>query len=539
MLGRVVMSISIVLLGSAGALSEPALDGKDLAPASSEPDHAENFDIREYRVRGNTRLPVSDVEKTVYPFLGPGKTIDDVEAARKALEALYQERGYAACNVDIPEQEVGEGVIVLQVSEGRVDRLKVTGARYFSPGKIREKVPALARGEVLDLPKAQAQLAELAQQSADRKVTPVMRAGRTPGTVEVDLGVEDRLPIHGSLEINGRNSANTSRTRLIGLLRYDNLWQRFHSASLQYQVAPENPSELQVWAGTYTLPIEALDARLAFYGIGLDSSSDVATAGALTVVGTGNIYGLRLVKSLPGLGRLYHSATLGWDYKDFGQAITLSGADSQNTPIAYSPFMLSYGGGFVGEDDSLTQLNVEVDFSIRGLGNNQQEFENKRFGASAGYIYLAGDLRHRQMLPKDFQAQFRFAGQLADSPLISNEQFGAGGWQSVRGYYETQRLGDDGFNASVELHFPDLAAFGPEVVNKWRLLLFGDYARLWIRDSLPGAPGGYDLASWGAGMRLQAFRYLFTELDWAYPLVRADTIGVGDQRVDFRVAYEY
>ena len=420
-----------------------------------------------------------------------------------------------------------------------MDRLKVTGARYFSPGKIREKVPALARGEVLDLPKAQAQLAELAQQSADRKVTPVMRAGRTPGTVEVDLGVEDRLPIHGSLEINGRNSANTSRTRLIGLLRYDNLWQRFHSASLQYQVAPENPSDLQVWAGTYTLPIEALDARLAFYGIGLDSSSDVATAGALTVVGTGNIYGLRLVKSLPGLGRLYHSATLGWDYKDFGQAITLSGADSQNTPIAYSPFMLSYGGGFVGEDDSLTQLNVEVDFSIRGLGNNQQEFENKRFGANAGYIYLAGDLRHRQMLPKDFQAQFRFAGQLADSPLISNEQFGAGGWQSVRGYYETQRLGDDGFNASVELHFPDLAAFGPEVVNKWRLLLFGDYARLWIRDSLPGAPGGYDLASWGAGMRLQAFRYLFTELDWAYPLVRADTVGVGDQRVDFRVAYEY
>ena len=107
MLGRVVMSISIVLLGSAGALSEPVLDGKDLAPARSEPDHAENFDIREYRVRGNTRLPVSDVEKTVYPFLGPGKTIDDVEAARKALETLYQERGFAACNVDIPEQEVG------------------------------------------------------------------------------------------------------------------------------------------------------------------------------------------------------------------------------------------------------------------------------------------------------------------------------------------------------------------------------------------------------------------------------------------------
>ncbi|MBS1213159.1 MAG: hypothetical protein H6R26_1776, partial [Proteobacteria bacterium] len=398
------MAICVGLLWSAGVSGDDTPEG---TPAGPQQQEQETFDIREYRVRGNTRLPVRDIERTVYDFLGPARTVVDVENARKGLEALYHDRGYAACNVDIPEQEVAAGVIILQVSEGTVDRLKVTGSRYFSPGRIREKVPALARGEVLDMPKAQAQLAELSKESEDRQITPVMRAGRTPGTVEVDLGVEDRLPLHGSLELNGRNSANTSRTRLVGLVRYDNLWQRFHSASLQYQVAPENPNDLQVWAGTYTLPVEALDARLALYGIGLDSSSDIATAGALSVVGTGNIYGLRLVKPLPGMGRLYHSLTFGWDYKDFGQAITLSGADTQNTPIAYSPFMLTYSASSLGEDDSLTQLNLELDFSVRNLGNDPKEFQNKRFGADAGYLYLTGDIRHRQMLPADFQAHFR------------------------------------------------------------------------------------------------------------------------------------
>jgi len=532
------LAAAALLLPAGGTNAGPAPQGSQ-GPASAATAAVEMFDVREYRVRGNTRLPVRDVEKTVYPFLGPGKTIDDVEAARKALEALYQARGFAACNVDIPEQEVGSGVIVLQVSEGTVDRLKVTDARYFSPSKIREQVPALAKGEVLDLPKAQAQLAELSQQSQDRNITPFMRAGRTPGTVEVDLGVEDQLPLHGSVEVNGRNSANTSRLRLVGLLRYDNLWQRYHSASLQYQVSPENTQDLEVWAGTYVMPVDFLESRLAFYGIGLNSSSDIASAGALTVVGNGNIYGLRLVKPLPGEGRYYHSATFGWDYKDFGQSLVLAGSDTQNTPISYSPFLLSYGGGLTWEDNSLTQFNAEVNFSIRGLGNTQQEFEDKRAGSTSAYIYGAADLRHRQMLPADFQAHMRLAGQLADSPLISNEQFGAGGWQSVRGYHETQALGDNGFNASFELHFPDLAFAAPDGVDRLRLLLFGDYARLWIQDALPGAPRGYTLASWGAGLRFRAFAHFSSELDWAYPLVALDSTGVGEQRVDFRVAYEY
>ena len=135
------------------------------------------------------------------------------------------------------------GVVILRVVESRVDRLKVTGSRYFSLGRIKEKVPALAEGQVLNVPRAQEQLAKLADETGDRKVTPVMRAGSTPGTVEVDLQVEDQLPLHGSVELNARNSVNTSRLRLIGQIRYDNLWQRLHSASLQYQVRRKTPTK--------------------------------------------------------------------------------------------------------------------------------------------------------------------------------------------------------------------------------------------------------------------------------------------------------
>jgi hemolysin activation/secretion protein len=528
--GRTVRSLVFSL-----SLTIPA----PVAWAEEAPAETARFDVLEYRVEGNTRLDNTTIEKTVYPFLGPSRSIDDVERARGALEKAYQQAGYSAAAVDIPEQDVEEGVVLLKVSEGRVDRLRVSGSRYFSLGRIKDKVPALAEGEVLNLPEAQAQLAKLAAESPDRSVTPVMRAGRTPGTVEVDLGVEDTLPLHGGVELNGRNSINTERLRVVGSLRYDNLWQRFHSVSLQYQTAPENPDNLEVWAGTYVMPIGILDARLVFYGIGLQSESSVAATGAMTVVGTGDIYGLRLVKPLPGTGSFMHSVTLGWDYKDFGQSVALIGSDTQNTPISYAPFNIAYSGGINYADGSLTQFNVETNFSIRGLGNTQQEFEDKRFGAKSDYIYLAGDLKHKQVLPYDFRLQGRVSGQVADSPLISNEQFSAGGWQTVRGYHETEVLGDDGVNGSLEVHSPDLAALKLEGMNQFRFLTFVDAARVWVQSPLPGTPSSYDLTSAGVGFRSLWWKHFVGELDWAYPFTATSTVGIGDQRIDFRVAYEF
>jgi hemolysin activation/secretion protein len=78
--------------------------------SAQEATEAENridyFDVWEYRVGGNSVLPNRAIEKAVYGFLGPGKTIDDVEKARAALEAAYRDEGYSTALVSIPEQSV-------------------------------------------------------------------------------------------------------------------------------------------------------------------------------------------------------------------------------------------------------------------------------------------------------------------------------------------------------------------------------------------------------------------------------------------------
>jgi hemolysin activation/secretion protein len=514
-----------------------AAEGEFVAP--EEQSEAEAFDIWEFQVEGNTLLPQKDIERSVYPHLGPKKTIDNVEAARKQLEQMYQERGYGTVFVDIPEQDVIGGVVKFKVNEGKVERLRVTGSRYFSLGRIKSKVPSLNKDSVPHLPTVQEELVALNKRSSDRSITPVLRPGKTPGKVEVELKVEDELPLHGSVEINDRYSPDTTRLRLGGTVRYDNLWQKEHGVSASYQTSPEDTEEVQVFAGTYLWKFEDSDNLLALYGVMSDTS--VATVGTLGVIGSGVIVGARYIMPLTTLGNYYHNVTLGADYKDFDESVGLLGADTLETPISYVMFGPAYSGTWI-QEEATSHLNAAVNFAPRGMGNTQEEFENKRFQAQPNFAYLRLSGDHSEPLGLGAAFFARLSGQIASGPLISNEQFGAGGADTVRGYLESQALGDDGITGTLEVRSPSLGTyFGlkEDKVQNLQLLAFTDAAQLRIRQPLPAQEESTFLWSTGTGMRAALFNHFDAELMWAYPLKESGTVREGESRFHFNFGYEF
>ena len=515
-----------------------SLETQAEAVATSSPaPTAAGFDLLELRVKGNTKLTAKEMERTLYPYLGLKKSLDSVDLARNALEELYKTNGYQTISVDIPEQDVKNGIVYLQVLEGKVSRLKVKDSRYFAMGKIKAGVPELAEGNVPHFPTMQKQLAELAGESPDRKIQPILRAGDTPGTLEVDLKVKDELPLHGRVELNGRNAQGTERLRLISTVHYDNLWQAMHSASLMYMVAPEDPAQVQVWSGTYVLPLFNTDMRLALYGV--DSSSNIAFAGTTTMIGAGSIYGARLIKPFAALGNYAHSATLGVDYKDFKESIGFANASSKiDTPITYLPFLTQYSGS-VRRETSFTSFDLGLHFSVRDLGNSQTEFANKRYKSSASYFYLSGDLKHQQDLPLGMEIKSHVTGQVADTPLISNEQYSMGGALNVRGYYETQAMADSGAFGSFELYTPNLNHLDNAYFNNFKLLTFFDAATGWVQSALPGQKNDYQLAASGAGFNFHIKKYLLAAFDVGIPLMPLGVVKTGEPRLNFNVATEF
>ncbi len=500
-----------------------------------------HFDVWEYQVAGSQLIPVVEIERAVYPHLGPGRTIDDVEAARAAVEAAFRGHGYGTVVVNIPEQDVAAGLVRLDVLEGRVERLRVTGSRYFSLGRIKAQVPSLAPGTVPALPAVQRELAAANKLSPDRRITPVLRPGRAPGAVEVELEVDDELPLHGSLALDDKYTRDTTRTRLNAALRYDNLWQREHGIGVSFQVTPQDPSEVQVLSATYLFRPEPSDVLVALYGVRSDSA--VTTLGgansAVGVLGKGSIGGARIIKSLPAAGSVFHNLTFGLDYKDFADTVSPLSGGGFETPISYAKFVVAYGG-FALKDDRRYQYNLEADFAVRGLGNTEKEFENKRFQAKPNFLFLRGEARHERALFDKAELAVEVSGQIATGPLVSNEQFSLGGAESVRGYVETQALADDAASGRFELRSPPL---GGLVAWRWlansRAIAFVDAAHGRIGDPLPGQDASFSLAGTGIGLRLAPGAGLSSMLDWAVPLIDNGDIRSGEGRLHFSFEYAF
>jgi hemolysin activation/secretion protein len=174
-----------------------------------------HFDIDDFAVQGVNTLPQLELEQAIYPFLGPNKTADDVEKARAALEKAYHDKGYQTVSVSVPAQNVQNKVVVLKVTELKVGRLRVKNSRYFDVNKIKTDAPSLREGSVPNFGDVTKDIVSL-NQWPDRKVTPALRAGVTPDTVDVDLNVDDTLPLHGSVELNNRQSPNHHATAADG-----------------------------------------------------------------------------------------------------------------------------------------------------------------------------------------------------------------------------------------------------------------------------------------------------------------------------------
>ncbi len=229
----------------------------------------------------------------------------------------------------MPQQNAQSKVIALQVTELKVGRLRVKNARYFDLDKIKDKATSLKEGVVPNFNDVTKDIVAL-NQWPDRRVTPALRAGVTPGTVDVDLNVEDTAPIHASAEYNNRQSPNTTATRFTGTVHYDNLWQLGHSLSFTYQVAPERPTDAEVFSGSYLARVPGVDwLNVLVYAV--KSSSSVASVGGTNIVGPGEIFGSRAVMTLPARENFYHTLSVGLDYKHFDQTVNI-GSDGLLLP---------------------------------------------------------------------------------------------------------------------------------------------------------------------------------------------------------------
>jgi hemolysin activation/secretion protein len=240
----------------AGSVPAPATN----APAQPPP----TFEVRGYLIEGNTVLPPEKFDM-LSNYTGQVEFARVREGLGK-VQLLYRELGFSTISVTLPRQKLTNGLVRVNVVEGKLAKIKVEGNRHFSTNNILRALPSLDTNILLNAKWFQPEL-DLANANPDRQIYPVISPGLDPGTSDLTLKVKDRLPLHGRIEVNDKSSPDTPLLRLDTAVQYNNLWQLNHQIGLDYNFSPQamktddymprfyNQPMVASYSGFYRLPL--------------------------------------------------------------------------------------------------------------------------------------------------------------------------------------------------------------------------------------------------------------------------------------------
>ena len=562
---------SVASGGKNGTVQRPLAEPVGPGPESAAPragDPTQGFTIREFLVEGSSLLSPKAIGEALDKHKGPNKTIKDIETARLELERAYQKLGYPTVLVVVPEQTVDQGTVRLDVLEGKLLKVAVTGNRYFSRYNILGKLPSLKIGELLYEPDFSKEL-DLVNGNPDLKIAPVLKPGSEPGTVDLELKTKDALPLHAKMTGDNKGPFTTPAARLTLEAQYTNLWDADHILTLQTTQTPTDWGAVQAYGASYVAPLKWPDHVLAAYVSKVISNSTLAGTslpvgggGDIAVAGNATVGGFRYLFPIFKGGKASHQLSMGADFKrlekteatfpgTLGTAVVLS-------PIQYTPASVGYTGTYpdpLGVTTLSTTLTGYIAGTIpggrkkdfQGDPNDPDNFPGNRAGSTGTFGVVKSGLTRTQPLPKDFLLSARIDGQWSTEPLIPAEQFFAGGMDTVRGYIQNEAIGDNALFWRAELYTPDLPSIpldffwqrrrSSELKATIKFLGFYDYARLWTKRAPPGQADILRLEGVGAGLRMKVEPLnLILQFDQAVALQDTTATKRGDTFAHFLVS---
>jgi hemolysin activation/secretion protein len=484
------------------------------------------FDIQGYVVEGNTLIGQTEVDALLKPYTGAQRDFGEIQRALEALQAAYRARGYSAVRVLIPEQDVRAGQVRLQVVEAKLRKIRVEGNKFFDEANLRASIPALKEGDTPSTPEIGRDI-QLANENPAKQVSVALESAGEAGQIDAVIRARDYDPQRITLSLDNTGNPQTGNLRLGLGYQYANVADRDIVITGQVITAPENINDVSIYGAGLRVPLYAHNGIIDVYG-GYSDVDSGTVQGLFNVAGKGTVAGWRYTYMLPRLEGYEHRALVGLDYRNYEQNVALTGTTGSLVPdYVVKPWSVGYAGKFMRPEGD---IGVYATYSqnITGSGDGSQStfcaVRSDGFGdcAQARYRITRYGASAQQLFSNDLLLRAVYNGQYTNDALVPGEQFGMGGWNSVRGFYEREVANDVGNQASLELYSPD---FGKWIGDKWRArgLVFYDWAR--GRDNSPVLSPKNGLAGTGLGIRVTRGRDVSIRVDYAYVLNGAEPGG--------------
>lgn len=472
------------------------------APAAPVPaDSSVRFTLRDVRFAPSAFLDAEALSKTAAPYVGREVGIAELNAMLDEVNALYAARGITTARAMLAAQAIQDGVVQVDLIEGRLERLTVQGNTQTDADFVRRRVRQ-RDGEVVDTDALRTDLIYL-NRTTDLRAQALLRAGANPGGTDVLVQLTEPTRRYVDVFVDTAGVDSTGRERLGVRAQLNGLAGTSDRLATSFAYA-QGGLEGQA---SYSWIVSRRNARL---GASYTRSRISIINGAfrdLDIEGSSSALGIDFVQPF--------KATQAWLVNGLATVsraqsdTSISGrriADTESTVLSLG---VSAAHQAPGREWAVTQLLSSIDADAPVDGRDR-------------FTTAVGNLAYVQRLGASAWAVRGVAGWQfsTDDAVPASSLFQVGGTGSVRGYERGVLSGPRGYFANLELH----RSFGPH----WDVYGFADHGG--VRGDYPTSA---DITGVGVGASWQR-TWLSASLDVGHALddVTADQ---DDTRIDLRI----
>jgi len=483
-------------------------------------------DVQGIQVEG-LKLPGSsrNLRKSLSPYLGQPLTRYNILQIKKEIIEYYRSKDRPVIHVQIPEQNISSGILQVVIYESKIGQIVAKGNKHFSNKRITGYVQ-MKPGDPINAETLTQDLNWM-NRNTFRQTDAFFTPGKAEGTTDIELLTKDRRTwrIYAGTDNTGLDQ--TGQERWFGGINFGNLFNWDQLFTYQF-TAGNNYKDFNASTFQWTIPLPFRHI-LSFYG-GYSSvhtnNLEIPFNPGFGTHGQSMQLSMRWDIPLPTWTSFLHEFTFGTDWKRTNNNLTFSGDEFFGNSVNLFQFVATYNLGY--EDPKR-----KVSFTWENFGSpmawlpeqSKERYNDLRQFAQPTYYYtrvtLAPIFRH---LKTGISMHVIVRGQWSTNNLLSSEEYGIGGYNTVRGYDERIFNGDYAFNGNFEIRTPQWKLFWQKKRrDTLQLLAFYDYGKVWVHQPMLGEPRFETLDSFGAGFRYVIDPYLTVRVDLGYGLRKVDT----------------
>lgn len=496
-------------------------------------DQGKKVKVKDFKFTGNTIFSGAELKGAVAQFANKSLSFNDLQGAIAAVNALYIGKGYFLARAILPAQDVTSGIVHIAVVEGHLGEVIVQGNQFYTAEFIRSQFSCTVQG-VLNYHSLLRSLI-LINEYPDLAARAVMQKGKAPYTVDILLTVEDKRPLHFTIDYNNFGSRYVSRHRTGAGMEYSNLVFGGDKISLR-GVNGWSVDTLKYGSVGYSLPVNKKGTT--FQASYARSDFEVQKEyRALDAHGESETISLDLIHPLRRNFTSSLDMFLGFDFKNAKNYLVGDISSEDDLRILRAGFTGNrVDMDFHGRDF----LDLKLSRGLDSMGATKKDDPNvSRTGSGGAFTKVNMDLARYQQMPLDSVLMVKTMTQFSGDALPVSEQIAVGGANTVRGYPEAEHMGDYGTVINLELSKPmmlfgesKVPFVGKEIRDVVRVAGFYDYGRAYLEKPQAGEKKRYSIAGAGAGVRLDLGHNLNVKVDVGFP-VSGEKSSEGDEAVTY------